>query len=61
MSETDHLLAGAPPILCECSHFSMFHADGSGRCSGLDSYGCPCECPSLIEWADDYEEEEDYS
>ena len=59
MSETDHLLAGVMPVLCECGHLDLMHTNHRGKCKGLDSYGCPCECPSVMEWAEDYYEEED--
>ncbi|WP_146605827.1 hypothetical protein [Micromonospora craterilacus] len=40
--------------LCACSHAALttgshllsYHPFG-GRCSGLDSYGLPCQCPSF--------------
>lgn len=42
--------------MCECSHEGPGgfhgadeHLSGVGPCGGLDSYGLPCECPSLEE------------
>lgn len=31
---------------CSCGHRYDEHATHSQRCQGLDSYDCPCECPS---------------
>lgn len=32
---------------CTCGHDDNEHARGRGRCTGLDSYDCPCACPSF--------------
>lgn len=32
---------------CTCGHDATAHAHRAGRCTGLDSYGLPCACPSL--------------
>lgn len=43
---------------CECGHEPEKHdgRGGQGRCRGLDSYGCPCECPSYVEIQHDYDD-----
>ena len=32
---------------CTCNHHSKSHIRGRGRCKDLDSYDCPCACPSF--------------
>ncbi|MFJ2007010.1 hypothetical protein [Streptomyces chartreusis] len=34
------------PVLCTCKHTDEQHAE-NGPCQADDSYGQPCECPSL--------------
>lgn len=34
-----------PGRICACTHAEHRHA--KGPCSGRDSYGLPCECPSF--------------
>lgn len=34
------------PIICTCTHNATQHPNG-GPCTGRDSYGLPCECPSI--------------
>lgn len=34
-----------PSLVCTCMHAEDRHA--KGPCSGRDSYGLPCECPSF--------------
>lgn len=33
--------------VCDCNHRESEHDPGGGHCRGLDSYGCPCSCPSV--------------
>ncbi len=36
-------------LVCGCLHDAEEHANGRGKCGGLDSYGVPCECPSYVD------------
>lgn len=40
-------------IPCECGHAAGEHARMRGRCTGTDSYGLPCTCPSLDRVSED--------
>ena len=42
--------------LCECRCWAPHRKSG---CTGLDSYGIPCTCPSFEPLSDDDEEDED--
>lgn len=33
-------------VPCACGHDYADHKRYGGSCKGLDSYECPCECPS---------------
>lgn len=39
--------------LCECGHTDRQHLRRTGRCKGLDTYDCPCTCPSHDPTPDD--------
>lgn len=43
--------------MCNCRHWIEQHGDDGGPCTGLDSYGIPCECPSYQEMDDGDEED----
>lgn len=38
---------------CDCNHYRDQHAPGGQHCQALDSYQCPCECPSFQPRFDD--------
>lgn len=50
-------IAGPPPVVlwlgrdryvvpCACGHEYNEHQRYGSHCKGVDSYQCPCECPS---------------
>jgi hypothetical protein len=48
---------------CECRHLPDEHVGKTGHCQGLDSYECPCACPSydeLYDYDEAHEELYDY-